>query len=159
MKTLILILLSIPCFSQTTIHFYYGTEQTTGAEVLFPVRNSNIYLGGGFSGAWNVKESVPGHISEYDLQQEVTDTRHEAWCSLYVTSSFGYLGPFLIKYRTGLAVYNDKVTFNNDYTKIEKVDYKPLFGVSAMYSLSDDWGVEIGADTFNEFTVGITVKF
>jgi len=157
MKKLILILLSIPCFSQTTIHFYYGTEQTTGAEILTPV--NNIWLGGGFSGAWNVKESVPGHINDYDRRQEVTDTRHEAWCSIYATSSFGYIGKFLIKYRTGLAVYNDKVTFNNDYTKIEKVDYKPLFGVSAMYSLNDDWSLEIGADNFNKFTVGLTVKF
>ena len=55
-----------------------------------------------------------------------------------------------------------KDTFDKDgylYNKIDKVVYKPLVGVSAMYALSNDYGVELGVDTFNKVTVGFTVLF
>lgn len=142
----------------TTIHFYYSSEQLTGAEIMIPVRGTDFYLGGGFSGAWDVKEIVPGRINEYDKSQTITNKDREEWCSLYAVGSAGHLGAFLIKYRGGLAVYNDKVTFNDKYTKIECVTYRPLIGVSAMYSITDDFGIEFGYDTFNEATLGLTVK-
>lgn len=161
MKTLALLLLAFTGYSQSTsVHFYYSTEQTTGAELLIAVRGTeSAYLGGGFSGAWGVKTSLPTKINEYDKRQTVTDKDREEWCSLYATASFGYLGPVLVKYRAGLAVYNDKVTFNDDYTKIEKVAFKPLIGVSAMYELTKDIGLEVGFDNFNKLTAGITVLF
>lgn len=145
--------------AQTTIHFYYAPiVQTTGAEILIPVRNTSISLGGGFSGAWDVVETLPSHINEYDLKQGQKAFREE-WTSLYATCSFGYFKDFLIKYRGGLAVYNDKVTFNDDYTKIDKVTYRPMIGISAMYSINDDFGIEAGYDTFNKVTIGVAVKF
>jgi len=121
--------------AQTTIHFYYAPiEQTTGAEVLIPVRNTSISLGGGFSGAWDVHKGSP---------------EKEEWCSLYSTASTGYLGDFLIKYKAGICTY----------IKSEIVSYKPLIGVSAMYSINDYFGVEIGYDTFNKATIGVVAKF
>jgi len=135
MKTLILLLLSFVGYSQTTIHFYYAPiEQTTGAEVLIPVRNTSISLGSGFSGAWDVHKGSP---------------EKEEWCSLYTTASTGYLGDFLIKYKAGLCTY----------IKSEIVSYKPLIGVSGMYSINDDFGVEIGYDNFNKATIGVVAKF
>lgn len=145
--------------SQTTIHFYYGTEQTTGAEILFPIRNSDFYLGGGFSGAWDVKETLPSHINDYDRRQVVTSEIREEWCSLYLTASAGYLGSVLVKYRGGLAVYQDKVTFNDSYTKMDEIVYRPIIGVSGVYSFNDYFGVEVGFDTFNKLTMGLTVNF
>lgn len=161
MKKLLLLLLFTVCsYSQnTTIHFYYSSEQLTGAEIMFPVRGTDFYLGGGFSGTWDVKEIVPGNINEYDKRQTITNKDREEWTSLYGVASFGHFGPFLIKYRGGLAVYNDKITFNDKYTKIECVTYRPLIGVSAMYSITDDFGIEFGYDTFNEATIGLTAKF
>jgi len=145
--------------AQTRIHFYYAPiEQTTGAEVLIPVRNTSISLGGGFSGAWDVVETLPSHINEYDLKQGQKAFREE-WTSLYATCSFGYFKDFLIKYRGGLAVYQDKVTFNSDYTKLDKIIYLPMIGVSAMYYFDKDFGIEAGFDTFNKLTFGLTVNF
>jgi hypothetical protein len=160
MKTIILLLLAFTGYSQnTTIHFYYSSEQLTGAEIMFPVRGTDFYLGGGLSGAWNIKEVVTGHINEYDKSQTITNKDREEWCSLYTVCSTGFLRQFLIKYRVGLAVYNEKVTFNDKYTKIKKVNYLPLIGVSAMYSITDDFGIEAGFDIFNKATLGFTVKF
>jgi hypothetical protein len=161
MKKLIIILLIIGSTTQaqTTISFYGSTKLTTGAEILVPVGEADFYLGGGFSGAWDVEETVPGHINNYDKNQTVTNKNRESWCSLYATTSFGYLGKFLIKYRGGLAVYNDKVTFNSDYTKVDKVVYKPLLGVTAMYSITKDIGLEGSYDTFNKFAIGFTILF
>jgi len=39
------------------------------------------------------------------------------------------------------------------------VSYKPLIGVSAMYSINNDFGVEMGYDTFNKATIGVVAKF
>lgn len=134
MKTLLLIILSIPCFSQTTIHFYASSEKTTGAELLIPVRNTSISLGGGFSGAWDVHKGSP---------------KREEWCSLYAIGSAGYLCDVMVKYRTGLSTY----------TQSNVVIYKPMIGISGMYSISKDVGLEVGFDTFNKLTLGLTVIF
>jgi hypothetical protein len=148
----------------TTIHFYYAQEQTTGGEIMFALRGTeSSYLGGGFSGAWDVKEVAPGHINAYDLKQKITREFNEEWCSLYAVGSLGFLGPVLVKYRGGLAVYNHKVDFENDngykYSKLDKAVFKPMAGVSAMYALTKDVGLEVGADTFNKVTLGFTILF
>lgn len=163
MKTLILILLSAISYSQnTTIHFYYGTENTAGAEIMFLLRGTDsAFLGGGFSGALKQKQAF-GEINAYDLKQTILSDENESWCSLYLSGSFGFLKTILLKYRGGLAVYNNKITFlsgSYEYTKIDHVVYKPMLGVSAMYSITDDFGIEAGFDTFNKCTVGLTVNF
>jgi len=153
-KLLLLLLITTFSYSQeTTIHFYYGTKQTTGAEILF----SNA--GFGFSGAWNVKECLPSHINDYDKKQTITDEVRENWCSIYLIAPIGNFHDISIKFRGGLAVYNDKVTFNDSYTKIDQVTYSPLIGISAMYPITEDIGIEAGFDTFNYGTVGFTILF
>jgi len=153
-KLLLLLLITTYSYSQdTTIHFYGSTKQTTGAEILF----SNA--GFGFSGAWKVQETLPSHINDYDRQQTITSEIREEWCSLYLIGSVGDFHNILIKARGGLAVYNDKITFNNDYTKIDKITYRPLVGLSAMYAITEDIGIEAGFDTFNYGTIGFTILF
>jgi hypothetical protein len=153
-KLLLLLLITTFSYAQdTTIHFYGSTKLTTGAEILF----SNY--GFGFSGAWNVKETLPSDINDYDKTQTVTSEIREEWCSLYLVASIGNFHDVLIKARGGLAVYNDKVTFNDDYTKIDQVTYRPLIGISAMYPITEDIGIEAGFDTFNYGTVGFTILF
>ena len=153
MKKLIIALLFITvAHSQTTIHFYASSKLTTGSECLIDGK-----AGFGFSGAWDVKATIPGRITENQWKQEHTRFREE-WCSLYGTASFGYLGPVLVKYRGGLAVYQDKVDFET-YCKTDRIKYSPMIGISGMYSISDAVGIEIGCDTFNKLTAGITVLF
>jgi len=153
-KLLLLLLITTFSYSQdTTIHFYGSTKLTTGAEILF----SNA--GFGFSGAWDAKDCLPSHINEYDKKQTVTSEIREEWCSIYLVGTVGYFHDILIKARGGLAVYNDKVTFNDNYTKIDKVTYRPLVGISAMYPITEDIGIEAGFDTFNYGTVGFTILF
>lgn len=137
MKKLILIalLFTIGSHSQnTTIHFYYAPiEKTSGAEVLTPV--GDIWLGGGFSGAWDVQNN-----------------RKERWCSIYTTASFGYLNSVLVKYKAGLC------TFTEGQNR-ETVTYQPMIGISGMYAVSKDYGIEVGYDTFNKVSLGFTVIF
>lgn len=154
MKKLILFLLfTVITQAQTSLHFYYGTKQTTGAEFLFE------NAGFGFSGAWNVKESLPSHINEYDKKQTITSEIREEWCSLYATGYIAETYNIVFKIRGGLAVYNDKVTFNDSYTKIDKVVYRPMIGLSAMLPITKDIGIEAGYDTFNQGTIGFSILF
>lgn len=165
MKTLALLLLAFTGYSQTTtLHFYYSSANNSGAEILTAVRGTeSAYLGGGFSGALKQQPVTPGHINAYDLRQTVNRSFSEKWCSLYAVGSFGFLGPVLVKYRGGLAVYNRKVDFETangfTYSKIDRVEYKPLIGVSVMYELTKDVGIEAGFDSFNKATIGLTVLF
>ncbi|MES2240457.1 MAG: hypothetical protein V4497_09400 [Bacteroidota bacterium] len=145
--------------AQTTISFYVSSKLTTGAEVMFPVHGTDFYIGGGFSGAWDVVKTMPGHISEYDKKQPNQNAFREEWTSIYAVGSTGYLGKIQIKYKAGLAVYNDKVTFNNDYTKIDQITYRPLIGISGMYAIGENYGIELGADTFNGATIGFCAIF
>ncbi len=157
-KLITLLLFTTAMKAQTTISFYVSSKLTTGAEVMFPIRGTDYYIGGGFSGAWDVVETLPSHINEYDKKQSQNAFREE-WCSIYATGSTGYLGKIQIKYKAGLAVYNDKVTFNNDYTKIDQITYRPLIGISGMYAIGENYGIELGADTFNKFTIGFCAIF
>lgn len=155
MKKLILLLLFtvIAQAQETTIHFYGSSKLTTGVELL--IGNAGF----GFSGAWNVKETVPSHINEYDKKQTITSEIREEWCSFYAT---GYIANFhdaIFKARGGLAVYNDKITFNDSYTKFEKLTFLPLIGISVMYPITEDIGIEAGFDTFNKGTIGLTILF
>lgn len=166
-KLIYLLLVSSICFAQnTTVHFFYGTSQIAGGEMMFNMRGTeSIYLGGGFSGALNQKKSdgkiAYGDISESELQYAIKSLDEE-WCSIYGIGSTGFIRKVLIKYKAGLSVYNRKITFDNNqlvYNKIDKVLYKPLIGIGAMYSINKDFGIEIGVDTFNKFTGGFAVLF
>ncbi len=138
MKKLILLLLFtvIAQAQETTLHFYYGTENTLGAEIITHIEGTeSFYLGGGYGGV---------------LTQDRTSGKFEKWCNIYTSTSFGYIREVMVKYRAGLAVYNKGR---------EEVSYKPLVGVSAMYSITKDVGIEAGFDTFNYGTVGFTILF
>lgn len=135
MKTLLtLLLLTTIAQAQTVISFHYGTSNTAGAELLTPVTD-NFSLGGGFGGV---------------LTQDRYSGKAEKWCDIYAVSSFGYIVNVMIKEKAGLSVY---------IKDAEKVTYKPLLGIGAMYALNKDYGVEIGADTFNGVTIGFCVIF
>ncbi len=162
MRKIILALLFVNLANaqKTTVHFYYGTANNVGSEIMFHLKGTeSTYLGGGFSGAWK-QQSVSGkNISEYDKRQLVTQSIREEWCSIYAVGSCGFLGSVLIKYRGGLSVYNDKFQFNEQYWKLDKAVFKPLIGASAMYSITKDYGIEAGIDTFNKVTIGFTANF
>lgn len=168
MKNLIyLLLVSCVCYAQTTtVHFFYGSSQIAGSEMTFNIRGTeSSYIGGGFSGALNQDKSdgtvVYGDINESELQY-ATKSIDEEWCSIYGVGGTGFIKKVVIKYKAGLSVYNKKTTFDNGqllYNKIDKVLYKPLFGVGAMYEINKDFGIEIGIDTFNKFTGGFAVLF
>lgn len=135
MKTLLtLLLLSTIAQAQTVMSFNYGTSNTLGAEILTNVTD-NFSLGGGFGGV---------------LTQDRYSGRYERWCDLYAVSSFGYIGNVMIKEKAGLSVY---------CRDGREVSYKPLIGIGAMYAVSKDYGVEIGADSFNGVTIGFCVIF
>lgn len=165
MKTLALLLLAFTGFAQSaSVHFYYSSANNAGAEIMFALRGTDsAYLGGGFSGALNQQSVTTGHINAYDLDQTVNRSFSEKWCSLYAVGSLGFLKSVLVKYRGGLAVYNRKVDFETvngfKYSKIDKIEYKPLLGVSTMYALTQDVGLEAGFDTFNKVTLGVTILF
>ena len=170
MKNLIyLLLVSSMCYAQTTtttVHFFYGSSQIAGSEMTFNIRGTeSSYIGGGFSGALNQKKSdgtvAYGDINASELQY-ATKSLNEEWCSIYGVGGTGLIRKVLIKCKAGLSVYNKKTTFENGqliYNKIDKVLYKPLIGVGAMYEINDDIGIEVGIDTFNKFTGGFAVLF
>lgn len=164
-KLLLLLIITTVSYSQeATIHFYGSSTKTTGAEILVHLGNTeSTYLGGGFSGAWNVKESVKTHINDYDLKQQITKSYNEQWCSLYAVGSAGYLGSTMIKYKAGLSVYNHKIDFKTlngyEYTKIDKVKFDYLVGISAMHYILNDVAIEVGFDTFNKAILGFTILF
>jgi hypothetical protein len=155
--------LPILSMGQDHISFYVSSEHQIGAECLFKIKGTESFsLGGGFSGSAHKSiadgEFMPGHAGT----KYATNTVRETWCSIYATSSFGYVGPVLIKYRTGLAVYEIKQNYNNNgdlYNKDLKEDYEPLVGVSVMYEPIKDIGIELGFDNYNKLTVGFCVIF
>lgn len=165
MKTIILLFLATISYSQTAaIHFYGSSEQTLGSEVLFLLRNTeSCYLGGGFSGALVQKKVMSNGLTEFDKKQAILDTFNEEWCSIYATGSLGFIQALMVKFKAGLGVYNHKIDFvtNNgyEYTKIDRVNYQPMVGISGMYTITKDIGMEIGFDTFNKGTIGFTILF
>lgn len=176
MKKLSLIILFITGFnsySQTaTIHFYYGSNEMLGAEILTLLRGTdNTYLGGGFSGALNKRKAVgewkSGDITANDLQYK-TGYKSEQWCSIYAKSSFGYLGKFLITFKGGLAVYDRKMEFTGEnrttlepyyYNKHYEVNFRPMGGIGAMYQVCKNYGIEASYDSFNGATIGFNAIF
>jgi hypothetical protein len=146
------------------MHFYYGTAQTTGAELLVHVKNTeSFYLGGGFSGTWN-KNNANGEyklerISSYDMRNSnPTTTASDQWCSIYGVASFGCIGSVMVKYKAGLGVWDKRLNFDT-FNKSQRIVYSTLIGIGAEYSFCDDYGIEIGIDNFNKVTIGITANF
>lgn len=116
--------------------FLYGTTHSATAEVLVHVNGTeSFYLGGGFGGV---------------LTQDRYSGKYEKWCDIYASTSFGYIGDVMVKYKAGLSTY---VKNGKD------VSYKPMAGISAMYGITKDFGIEAGFDTFNKATIGFVVLF
>jgi hypothetical protein len=169
-KLIIMCLLGYTGYSQEmSMHFFYATAQNIGAETLIHIRGTeSTYLGGGFSGVlYRTKADgkyLPGEINDYDMQY-ATNIVSEPWCSLYVTGSLGYYKSLLIKARLGVGVNYIQQNFANPYNepyyynKTRCLEAMPLVGMSAMYPITNDWGVELGVDTFNKVTFGLTVLF
>ena len=173
LSLIILFLTGLNSYSQSaTIHFYYGSNEMLGAEMLFKLRGTeNTYLGGGFSGALNKRKAVgewqSGHITANDLKYK-SGYKSEQWTSIYAKASAGYLGKFLITFKGGLAVYDRKMEFTGEnrttleplyYNKNYEVNYRPMGGIGAMYQVFGDYGIEASYDTFNGATLGFTVVF
>lgn len=164
-RLLLLVLFSGTMYSQSdaTMHFYAGSARTLGSELLIHVNDTDsFYLGGGFGGTTNAVYVPRSPINDYD-KQYIVNSFDEEWCSLYGVTSFGFFKAVMIKFKGGLAVYNRKVNFENDngfkYVKLDKALFRPLLGASAMYSITEDVGVEVGLDTFNHATLGFTILF
>jgi hypothetical protein len=172
-KIIILLLFPILTYGQSAVlHFYYGSNEMMGGEMLLLIKSKeSTYLGGGFSAALNKNKAAgawrSGTIKESELPIQ-TSTTKEKWCSLYVTNSFGYLGKVLIVYQAGMAVYDEKANFKGQnpstletefYNKNDKVLYQPMFGIGGMCQLTEDYGLQAGWGSFNGLTIGFNVLF
>lgn len=174
---MLLVLLSASVYSQNaTLHFFYGTNNTLGAETMFKLRGSeSLWLGGGFSGTISELGQVEGEfehgsINDYDNKYKV-DSKDVVWASIYAVGSYDVVDYIIIKYKLGLGVYNTFGTFDDReatgmhhsydkvYSKFEGTAYKPMAGIGALYAITKDVGVEVGVDTFNYLTIGFTVTY
>lgn len=176
MKKIILyaLLYSGAIYSQdATVHFFYGSNELVGAEVMMEIKEdgSQKYLGFGFSGATNQHKAkgklLSGDATDWD-RQRFNNRVHEQWCSLYSVGSLGYFKSLLVKAKLGLGIYNQIDNFKGlnpsnlstyDYHKKTGLSYLPVVGASVMYALTDNYGVEIGGDYFNGASVGFSVIF
>ncbi len=173
---ILLVLFSISGYSQnTTLHFFYGSNSTLGAETMFKLKGSqSVWLGGGFSATTNALGQVDGthelgSITNIDTKYKV-DSKEVVWGSIYLVGSYDVVDYVIVKYKLGLGVYNNFEVFDARasgtdtpyttlYNKFDGTSYKPLAGIGLLCPLSKDFGVEVGCDTFNYFTVGFTVLF
>lgn len=166
MKKIILLLIvaATAQAQEATYHFFYGSTNSLGAEVLFKIAGTEHYfLGAGFGGATTEDKVLPGKVNEWDMKQTIKGHKNDRWCDIYLTGSLGYFKEILIKYRGGLGVYKKKVHFeaanNYQYTKVEKIVYQPIVGITATIPVYKDFAIEAGFDTFNKATIGFTVLF
>ena len=154
-------------YSQEAVqHYYYGTNETLGAEMYFQVRNTeSSFLGGGFSGTLKNK-NTQGRWAGKDItdneRQYSTGTSKEQWFSLYVIGSLGYVGKVLITGNLGVGMYGQMMNFkkeNDIYHKNDILIFDPIIGANGQYQITRDLGVIIGYDTFNGVKVGISIIF
>ena len=155
-------------YSQEAVqHYYYGTNETLGAEMYFQVRNTeSSFLGGGFSGTLKNKNTQGrwdgGDITEEEIIEFSTGTSKEQWFSLYVIGSLGYVGKVLITGNLGVGMYGQMMNFkkeNDIYHKNDILIFDPIIGANGQYQITRDLGVIIGYDTFNGVKVGISIIF
>lgn len=147
---------------QTNFHFYYGSNQALGAELLI-----NETLGFGFSGTTEDSKALgefsPGKINDYDLKQKVGTTTQK-WFTLYSVFQICWIGEFQISGDAGMAMYGRHANFydaNREeyYHKKDKLLFKPMVGVNVTYAITKDIGWQFGYDTFSGANTGFVVYF
>ena len=165
--TILLVLCTLISYSQEALqHYYYGTNETLGAEMYFQVRNTeSSFLGVGFSGTLKNKNTqgqwAGKYIQEYERQYS-TGTSKEQWFSLYAIGSLGYVGDILITGNLGVGMYGQMMNFKDGdkvYHKNDRLIFDPIIGVSGQYQITKDFGVIAGYDTFNGVKVGFSIIF
>ncbi len=170
MKKIITILLlssTLTSYGQEALqHYYYGTNETLGAEMYFQVRNTeSSFLGVGFSGTLKNKNTqgrwAGKHIAEYEKQYK-TSVSKEQWFCLYAIGSLGYVRKVLVTGNIGFGMYGQMMNFIKDddvYHKNDKLIFDPIIGASGQYQITNDFGVIAGYDTFNGVKAGFSIIF
>jgi hypothetical protein len=161
-KLLLIALLSSGAYSQTNFHFYYGLNESLGAELLI-----NGKYGFGFSGTTEKSKALgqfsTGSINDYDRKNFVSTTTQK-WFSLYATVGAVYVKDLQISLDLGGALYGRHANFldlnrNQYYHKKDKVNIKGMIGVNATYPITKDIGWQVGVDTFSGVNTGFVVYF
>ena len=153
MKTIITFLLftTIVMAQDTNFNFYWGSNESLGAEILI-----NESLGFGFSGTTEKDKALgvfsTGKINDYDKKNFVSTTTQK------------WIKDFQFSADLGASMYGRHANFldpnrNQYYHKKDKVLFKPMVGINATYSITKDVGWQIGLDTFSHFNTGFVVKF
>jgi hypothetical protein len=161
-KLILLLLIFASAQGQTNFNFYYGSNESLGAEILI-----NQSFGFGFSGTTEKSKALgefsTGSINAYDLKNKVSTTTQK-WFTLYGVGQIGYLGNIQFSYDAGVAMYGRHANFldpnrNEYYHKKDKLLFKPMVGLNATYAFNDDLGMQIGLDTFSGVNLGFVVYF
>jgi len=161
-KLLLIALLSSGAYSQTNFHFYYGFNESLGAELLI----DEMY-GLGFSGTLEESRALgvfsPGEINDYDRKNFVSTTTQK-WFAFYATVGAVYIKDLQISLDVGGALYGRHANFldpnrNQYYHKKDAVNIKGMIGINATYPISKDIGWQVGVDTFNGLNTGFIVYF
>jgi hypothetical protein len=161
-KLLLIALLSSSAYSQTNFHFYYGFNESLGAELLI-----NGKYGFGFSGTTEKSKALgqfsTGSINDYDRKNFVSTTTQK-WFSLYATVGAVYIKDLQISLDLGGALYGRHANFIDPnrgtfYHKKDKVNIKGMIGINATYPITKDIGWQVGVDTFSGFNTGFIVYF
>lgn len=164
MKTLITFLLftTIVNAQDTNFNFYWGSNESLGAEILI-----DESFGFGFSGTTEKDKALgvfsTGTINEYDKKNFVSDTRQK-WFHLYAMKHIGYIGKIQISVEAGVAMDGTHSNFfdkNREqyYHKKKELKFRPTLGVNATYAFTNDIGIQAGFDTFSSFNIGFVVFF
>lgn len=161
------LLVTLPVFAQTStqntnFHFYYGSSEALGAEILI-----DELLGFGFSGTAEESKALgefsPGKITQYDLNQKVSTTTQK-WFTLYGVVQICWIGDFQISADVGMAMYGRHANFydaNREeyYHKKDKLLFKPMLGVNLTYAITKDIGWQVGFDSFSGANTGFVIYF
>ena len=161
-KLITLLLFTTIATAQTNFNFYYGSNESLGAEILI-----NESFGFGFSGTLEETKALgnfsTGKINEYDKKNFVSNTKQK-WFALYTVTQIGWLGNVQFSADAGIAMYGTHSNFLDPnrkeyYHKKKEITFAPMVGINANYSFTDDVGLQVGFDTFSHFTLGFTVYF
>jgi hypothetical protein len=164
MKTLITFLLftTIVNAQDTNFIFYWGSNESLGAEILI-----DESFGFGFSGTTEKDKALgkfsTGSINEYDKKNFVSDTRQK-WFNLYTVIHLFWIKDIQISGDLGIAMYGTHSNFldpnrNEYYHKKKELTFRPTVGVNATYAFTKDLGIQLGVDTFSGLNVGFIVFF
>lgn len=164
MKTLITLLLftTIATAQNTNFNFYYGSNEALGAEILI-----NESFGFGFSGTLEETKALgtfsTGKINEYDQNNFVSNTKQK-WFEMHTVTQIGWICNVQFSADAGVAMDGTHSNFldpnrNEYYHKKKEITFRPMFGINANYSFTNDVGLQIGFDTFSHFNFGFTVYF